>query len=184
MTLSTLISGAGKVEYDAMPYISLTFTGNNTYTGVTLITSGILKIGDSYGGSISGSSSVELASNSAKLDMSFANQTIKGLNSTFSGAEVILGTRTLTIGVAGQGGGTFAGIFTGTGGNVTKTGSATFTMSNTANTATGAFTHNEGIVKLSGNWHSNSQRSTTIVDSRHRQCNSTKPTPLFRIPLV
>jgi len=137
---------------------TLTLNVAQTYTGATYIDAGTLTLGTN--GSIATSSGVTLRSNTAKFTVSSANKVIKSLSTSstaYTGAEVILGTRVLTIGTSAttsDGGGSFAGIFSGTTGGVTKTGTATFTMSGT-HTITGAFTQNAGTVNLSGRWPGN-----------------------------
>jgi len=154
-TYEGVISGTGNVSIDGSSSSLgiLTLSGVNTYTGVTHISSKL-----ALTGSIEKSSEVKFMSNNGKLDISAGNKKIQSLASgsvttpipfNFTG-EVVLGERTLTIGTAGQdnGGGSFRGTFSGNG-SVTKTGTATFTMSG-ASTAIGTFTHSQGRVKLNG----------------------------------
>jgi len=151
-TYSGVISGAGNI---AIYYGKVTLTAVNTYAGNTHIyDGGMLALG--AGGSIENSSTVELITDAAKFDISAGNKKIKSLYAYDDDAEVILGSSTLTIGTAGQndGGGNFSlGKFTGTGG-VTKTGTATFTMS-AQHGATGTFTHSGGTLNFSGKWSGN-----------------------------
>ncbi len=166
-TYSGVISGTGYISQ----YCSgtLTLNGVNTYSGVTEIYRGTVVLG--AGGSIENSSSVNFVGiEQGKFDITSSNKKIKGLNSNeespnAENAEVILGTSTLTIGTDGQndGGGTFKGIFTGSG-NITKTGTDKFVMSGN-NTATGLFSHNNGTVEISSKWMGNySQAPNTCLN--------------------
>ena len=158
-TYSGSISGTGDV---CVMGSSQTFSGIHTYSGETRL-SGNSTLILTATGSIENSSVVLEARSflTTKFDISAGNKTIKGLRTTdfvsSSNSGVILGSSTLTIGTTGQndGGGTYHGIFTGTGG-VTKTGTAIFRMStNPNNTATGIFTHSEGTVFLNNKWVGN-----------------------------
>ncbi|MCL2511775.1 MAG: autotransporter-associated beta strand repeat-containing protein, partial [Bacteroidales bacterium] len=142
-TYSGQISGTGGGVYVG----AQTFNGVNTYTCETVIR-GPFTLGTS--GSIANSVAVNLTTATAKLNISAGDKKIKALNSTFATAEVILGTRTLIIGSNGQsdGGGTFAGIFSGTG-NIYKYGTGIFTMSGN-NTTTGYLYMHEGTVVMNG----------------------------------
>ena len=76
-TYAGVISGSGKLYKWSSGRLIL--TGTNTYQGATIIDAGTLQIGNGSGGSISSSSVVNLGSNTAILDVSKGNQTIKGL---------------------------------------------------------------------------------------------------------
>jgi autotransporter-associated beta strand protein len=186
-----VISGSGGLIKSGVTANGTTCTlmlgGKNTYTGATTVKAGTLVLASS--GSIEKSKEVNLGSETyglrvpipgvglsytfGKLDISAANKMLQSLNATVvrlkgssvsSSAEVLLGNKTLYLGTAAgsnDGGGDFAGKFSGTNGNVTKTGTATFTMSG-KNTATGIFTQESGRVKLSGStWAGNYTQSTT-----------------------
>jgi len=134
-TYSGVISGAGEVcKYRSG---TTTLNGVNTYTGATYITMGTLALGSS--GTIATSSSVYVQDNTAKFDITAGNKTIKNLNGSYANAEVVLGTRTLSIGIAGEanGGGTYAGKFTGnaaaTSNAIDKLGTAVLSLSGTSN---------------------------------------------------
>jgi len=151
-TYSGVISGAGIITKYYLG--TFTLTAVHTFTSKIQINNGILALGASA--SIETASAVVFDnSNIAKFDISAGNKTIKELEGN-SNSEVILGTRTLTLGTLGQndGGGNYGGKFSGTGG-VTKAGTATFTTSGISNTASGTFLHNSGTVKMSGNWAGN-----------------------------
>ena len=158
---STNCSFAGKITGTG----GITKTGNASLTldgancGTITVNGGTLFLSGS-----SSISSVVNLSNTAKLDISAGNKTIGGLNATSSAssAEVILGSSTLTVS-----NGSYYGKFIGTGG-VTKNGTASFTMYNTGNTATGTFTHNQGTVTLNackwaGNFTTNTGVTLTII---------------------
>ena len=164
-TYKGVISGTGSVQQGIYSHDAgtLTLDGVNTYTGETYIYS---PLSLSAKGSIEKSSQVTLLDVGAKFNIAAGNKKIKALVSDDSDNQVVLGSSTLTIGTAGQndGNGEFLGKFTGTGGNVTKTGTATFTMSG-ANTATGTFTHSQGTVNFSGSWAGkyNKEANTTLT---------------------
>ena len=168
-TYSGVISGTGDVKISSSAILgsSVTLGGVNTYTGATYI-DGRLVLG--AGGSIEKSSGVTFTGSFGRLDISAGNKKIKALTSGFSlqlfyNGTVELGTRTLTIGTAGQddGGGSFRGVFSGTG-NVTKTGTESFSMRGVS-TATGTFNHSQGTVTLYGTWAGdyNKAANTTLT---------------------
>ena len=144
-----VISGTGSVITDRGGTITL--NGVNTYTGETTINrNGSLVLGSS--GSIEGSSSVKLSGgDGVKFDISAGDKKIKNLSGVTS-SQVILGSRTLTIGTSGQndGGGDYSGGISGTGG-ITKTGADNLTLSG-ANTATGALTLKQGKLTIANGW--------------------------------
>ena len=131
---------------------ALTFNAANIYDCDTQITAGTLTLG-TYG--TIENSNVNLIGENTKFDISAGNKKIRALQSETATTEVILGANTLTLGTAGQssGGGTFRGYFSGSGGSVTKNGTATFIMQGD-HTATGFFTQNQGGVYLK-NWAGN-----------------------------
>ena len=155
-----IISGTGWVDVDGV----LTLTGVNTYTGDTYIYQTLL-LGTN--GTIAASNKVKLMNNTSKFDIQAGNKTIKGLECSEINAELILGTRTLTIDNTTAY--TFAGKISGTGG-VTKSGSGSFTITNTGNTASGTFAHSAGTVVLNGcKWAGNYAKASgtilTITDN-------------------
>jgi autotransporter-associated beta strand protein len=150
---SGVISGAGGiVKYGTQ---TLTLNNSNTYTGSTTIHTGTLKLGGP-GGKIETSSDVRLGAGSANvaiLDISSAPKTILKLNTIYfiNTPEVILGSNFLTIGASNtsvDGGGTFAGKITGTGG-IIKRGTQTLTL-NANNPYSGATTINAGTLEIAG----------------------------------
>ena len=131
-TFSGVISGAGGLI--KLGTGNLTLTNENTYTGNTYIKAGKLTLGAS--GKIEKSSNVSIWTGT-KFDITTAPKKIKNI---YGGGEVILGTRSLTIGTEGQadGGGNFEGKITGNAfsgyvalvkrgtGTLTLTGSSTY----------------------------------------------------------
>ncbi|MDR2513190.1 MAG: autotransporter-associated beta strand repeat-containing protein [Puniceicoccales bacterium] len=107
---------------------TLTLSGANTYTGATTVNTGILALGGA--GSIASSTGLTLAANTG-FDISgiTSSATIKAFTGD-NGSTLVLGSKALTIGSAGQanGNGTFAGSITGSGA-LAKTGTGTLVLS-------------------------------------------------------
>ncbi|MDR1973587.1 MAG: autotransporter-associated beta strand repeat-containing protein [Bacteroidales bacterium] len=133
-TYSGVISGTGNLYKQGTN--KLTLNGANTYTGTTNISAGTLALG--VNGTIVQSSGVTLNSATAKFDISASSKRIKSLSGGYADAEVILGTRALTIGYSGEadGGGTYAGKILGTAAATSnalyKYGTATLTLTGTS----------------------------------------------------
>jgi len=146
-TFSKVISGEGSVVIDVGTASGRTFTlsNANTYTGTTTIESGKLIL--STYGSIASSSSVVLNSNTAKFETGADSKTIKGLNSTYSNAEIIYAGSGLTINNADDC--NYMGKFTpySNGNNLTKTGAGTFTIIGNG-TVPGSLRNNGGTLVL------------------------------------
>ena len=166
-TYSGVISGTGNLDCSGGTII---FSNTNTYTGFTCINGGTLKLSET--GSIE-NSNIIFNHNTAKFDISAGNKKIKCLNSEepdHIDAEVVLGTKTLTIGNMGENNGPsfFVGKFSGNGGSVIKQGTGTLTLTNNASTANGIFTVNEGLLRMSkanwaGNFVKNSNANLEII---------------------
>jgi len=157
-TYSKIISGNCEVWKEGAG--KATLNGVNTYKGPTAINEGTLALGAN--GKIENSDYVSFNDNT-KFDISAGDKKIKGIWGLPTSTEVILGGKTLTIGTTGvnEGDDSYYGKFTGTGGGVTKLGTNTLTLNNTANTATGTFSHNEGLLKMTGKWAGNFTKSTS-----------------------
>ena len=138
-TYAGVISGEGNVGNYYRPTGILTLSGANTYSGITSIHSSL-----ALTGTIANSSHVYLNGSTIKLDVSSGDKKIKALIAG-NGAEVILGSKTLTVES-----GDFSGKFSGIGG-VIKNGSGTLTLTGTQS-ATGLFSIEGGKVDLSGSW--------------------------------
>jgi len=156
-------------------------SGTISHTGETGINRGSLILSAST--NLESSSGVTFTGNNAKLDVSSGDKTIKNLNSgTFTSTEVILGTRTLTIGsyeTSNDGGGIFSGIITGTNGNLIKNGMLTLHLWG-ENTYSGTSTVNGGAIRV-GNYSTGALAShvvlndnTYIVFDRSNTYNFTK----------
>ena len=161
------ISGTGGITKTGSATFSLGAT--NTYEGATTVQAGTLSL--NYGlnnGTIENSSGLTL-NGFAVLDISAgtntANKTIRALNGGADTKILLSNRRRLIIGTLGgsNGGGSFSGVFSGTGGSVTKRGTATFTMSNNGNSATGLFDCLQGTTILSGNWAGNFDKSASAT---------------------
>jgi len=152
-TYSGVISGTGTVCSE-MSSSAITFTKEQTYTGITLVRGGLIL---SETASIENSSEVQFNDNFGTFEISSGNKKINSLRTTgnFPNTSIVLGSGVLTIGNAGQadGGGNFSGIISGTGG-ITKTGSANLTLSG-QNSATGTLTVQQGKITLASKWQGN-----------------------------
>jgi autotransporter-associated beta strand protein len=133
-TYSGVISGAGYVYYNSAG--KTTLNGANTYTGISRVLYSTLTLG--AGGSIAQSSEVLLNNDNSKFDISAGNKSINRLNSSSANAEVILGSRQLTVAE-----GTYAGKITGTGSLVKNTSNVL--------TLTGAYSYT-GTTAVTGGW--------------------------------
>ena len=160
-TYGNIISGPGDVGIYGTG--AVTFNSPQTYTGLTDVTSTLI-LGSN--GSIATSSYLFL---SGTFDISAGDKTVKGLQGeSWDVGHVILGSKTLTIGTAGQndGIGIYSGLFSGAGGSVTKTGTGTFTLETPINnSATGTFTCSQGTVVFGSNWNGNfvKQAASTLT---------------------
>ena len=118
-----------------------TLSGNNSFTGVVNVNSGMLKLGSSVA---LGASSNSLAISGGTLDVAGNSPTIGNLSGT--GGAIALGGGTLSVG-AGSGSSTFGGTITGAGG-LTKIGGNSLTLAGT-NTYNGPTTVNGGNLAYS-----------------------------------
>ncbi|MFH1982930.1 MAG: autotransporter-associated beta strand repeat-containing protein [Pseudomonadota bacterium] len=139
-----VVSGTGGLTKQGAG--TFTLSGANTYTGLTTVNAGTLRL--SGGAAIADTGAVSIANAAtAVLDLNNAAETIGSLaGGGGSGGAVTLGSGTLTTGDGSNT--TFAGIISGTGG-LTKQGGGIFTLSG-ANTHSGATTINAGTLQLSG----------------------------------
>ena len=154
-----VISGPGEVRKIGAGTTYLTGV-NYYYTGITQIFAGLLVVN-----SIESSSEVIL-NNDAKLEfMTGTDKKIKALRSNSATTEVILGSRTLTIGTSGDndGGGIFNGVISGGGGSIVKRGSGTLTLTGN-NTYQGATTIHEGSIAIGSNTTTGSIQSSSIIN--------------------
>lgn len=134
--ISLTKSGPGKLTLEG---------GNIVYTGLTTIGDGTLALG--AGASLPDGNAVVLSGATSSFDISAitaASDKIGSLN-TVAGSTVNLGAKNLEFGDATNG--TAAGIFTGTDGSITKTGSGVQTISGN-NTYTGSTNLNGGTLLL------------------------------------
>ncbi len=137
-TFAGVVSGTGSLTKDGAG--TLTLDGAHTYTGITLIDNGTLKIGPA--GSLASSAGVGLAAGTT-LDLSGSGDQSLGLLNG-AGGTVDLGPNTLTL--TGTGNGSYAGTIIGSGALV-KDGASTQTLSGT-NLYSGGTTVNDGALIL------------------------------------
>ncbi|MGJ7901783.1 autotransporter-associated beta strand repeat-containing protein [Lysobacter sp. 1R34A] len=136
--LAGVVSGGGNLRSAGAG--TWVLTGANTYTGSTIVDSGVLRAGSA--GAFGASTSFVV--NGGTLDMNGFDKTLPNL--TGSGGTVALGSAILTLQGASGGTGTYAGSITGNGG-LTKLGASTQTLTG-ASTYTGDTTIGGGILAL------------------------------------
>ncbi len=126
---------------------TLTLTAVNTYTGATTITNGTVAL--SGAGSLADTSPVNITGGSGTFDISAISASGETIGSIagVAGSQAVLGAKNLTAG--GSADTTMAGVISGTGGSLTKTGSGKLTLT-AANTYTSDTTVAAGTLALSG----------------------------------
>ena len=141
-TYSGAVSGTGSLGKSGAA--TLTLTGNNTYTGGTTVSAGILAL--SGAGAIS-SSALNLSASGAGLSISgtTSGATLASLAGV-AGSTVTLGSKSLTVGDSSST--TFAGVISGTGG-LTKNGAGVLTLSG-SNSYSGSTLVSGGTLALNG----------------------------------
>jgi len=137
ITISGQVTGNGSLTKNNT--FTLTLSGNNTYTGTTIISVGTLSL--SGGRAIADISSVSVSSG-AVLNLS-ASETV---GSIAGAGNITLGANTLTSG-GDNSSTTLTGVISGAGGGLTKNGTGTLVvpMSSTYN---GTTTVNGGILRI------------------------------------
>ena len=156
VTIADVISGGFSLSKAGAG--TLVLGGNNTYSGGTTVTAGLLQLNSS---SALGSSSGSLTVNGGIVDLNGQNTSVGNLtgsggtiwnNGPNSGSSTV----TLTIGNGNTGGGNYAGVIQDNNGASTgkvalvKTGTGTITLSGT-NTYTGLTTVTGGKLFINGN---------------------------------
>ena len=133
-----IIAGSGALSKGLGGTLEL--SGANSYTGLTTVSAGTLRLAG--GAAIADSGAVNLSTSGATLRL-LANETIGSLTGIAGTSVILQNNSTLTTGDANNT--TFAGVMSGTGGNLSKQGAGTFTLSG-LNTYTGLTTVNQGIL--------------------------------------
>ena len=136
--ISGVISGTGNLR--SAGNATWTLTGANTYTGNTIVDSGILRAGTATAFGASTTAQV----NGGTLDLNDFDKTFTTVTGT--GGTIDLGSAMLTVQAAAGTTASYAGNITGTGG-LTKLGASTQTLTG-ANTYTGATTIGGGVLAL------------------------------------
>ena len=160
----------------ASTILTLAGTNANTYTGATTINFGEIDLNKTAGvnaiagnvtiGDISSTDTLKLLASDQIIDtadvtlsgasagtdvptfnLNGFSETIDALISNNPRASVALGSGTLTVGANGETSATFAGVISGTGGSLTKTGAGTQILSG-ANTYTGATSITGGVLNI------------------------------------
>ncbi len=142
LTLSGAVSGSGALTKVGAG--TLTLSGTNTYTSATNVNAGNLIL--SGGSAIANTGAVVLADVSGANLQINASETIGSLaGGGITGGNVNLQGNTLTTGDASST--TFAGVISGSGGSVIKTGAGTLTFTR-ANTYSGKTTIANGTLSI------------------------------------
>lgn len=138
MTYAGIIAGSGALGKGLGGTLEL--SGANSYTGLTTVSDGTLRL--TGGAAIADTGAVDLNSSGAVLRL-LADETIGSLTGIAGTSVIFQNNSTLTTGDAGDT--TFAGVMSGPGGNLSKQGAGTFTLSG-LNTYTGLTTVNQGTL--------------------------------------
>lgn len=136
---SGTISGDGSFTLTGAPGGGLTLTSAQSYTGVTTINAGTLRMG--VANALTASAGLQLIAGT--WDLNGYDQTVKGLAGN-PGTDVTLGSASLTVDNAGNT--AFWGSISGAGG-LTKTGPGIFEL-NGANTYSGATNVASGFMRI------------------------------------
>ena len=141
---------------------TLTLTGANTYTGATTITNGTVAL--SGDGSLADTSPVNITGSTGTFDISAINASSETIGSIagVAGSKVVLGAKNLTAG--GSADTTMAGVISGNGGSLTKTGSGKLTLT-AANTYTSDTTIAGGTLALSAAGSLATSTAVSLTDS-------------------
>ncbi|NVN03940.1 MULTISPECIES: beta strand repeat-containing protein, partial [Asaia] len=124
ITIGQIIDGTGWIEQAGVGYT--TFSGNNTYTGMTRISQGTLAL--SGDGSISASSGVH---NNSVFDVSGTTSTTPSIQALDGSGSTVLGNNTLVLTNANSGfGNVYSGVMSGAGGLTINGGTQTLTGNN------------------------------------------------------
>ncbi|MFA6564785.1 MAG: autotransporter-associated beta strand repeat-containing protein, partial [Verrucomicrobiia bacterium] len=158
---------------------TLTLSGANSYTGPTTVGEGTLAL--SGAGALADTSAVNVTGGTAVFDISgitASSETIGSLAGV-SGSSAVLGGKNLTAGDDNTST-TFAGVISGTGGSLTKTGTGTLTLT-AANTYTGATDIKVGGMTLSGAGQINFSSDITIYTGSTLTLNNGAAVSIDRI---
>ena len=137
LTISGNIDGAQSLTKVGAGLLVL--SGNNTWTGATIVSAGMLRLGAASGAP----TGTVLTVNGGTFDLNGFSKTVNTLSGT--GGAIALGAGALTVNQLAAG--TYAGVISGTG-SLTKSGAGTLTLTG-ANTYSGGTTVSVGT--LAGN---------------------------------
>ena len=145
-TVAAVISGDGG-SLTKQGSGTMTLTAASTYTGATTISAGTVAL--SADGSLADASDVNITGATGTFDISAINADSETIGSIagVAGSKAVLGSKNLKAG--GSADTTMAGVISGNGGSLTKTGSGKLTLT-AANTYTSDTTIDAGTLALSG----------------------------------
>lgn len=149
-TISGVISGAGALAKDDEGTLYL--SGNNLYTGKTMLHHGTIRIGATNALPTGTAVTFDAPNPTATLDLNGRSVTVGELSSDIAkgGTGIVaLNGGSLTTGGAAASSSTYAGVFTGTG-NVTKLGTSVWNLTGNHADYSGTFLLQRGVVYLYG----------------------------------
>ncbi len=150
---------------------NLVLTGVNTYTGATNISAGTLSLSGS--GALSSSTAINTSASGATFNISgiTAGSTTVGSIAGVSGSSIVLGSKNLNTG-SDNTSTSYAGVISGSGGSLTKSGNGTLVLTGT-NTYTGGTTLAGGNLTISSDANlGGASGGITFANSSTLQINS------------
>lgn len=159
-----------------------TLSGNNSYSGATTVTKGVLKAGianNAFGANSAVTLSNSISASDAILDLNNFNQSVGSIYCSNNGT-ISLGTGNLTFGTNNTTTSSFTGIITGSG-NIIKVGTGSAKLSG-ASTFTGTTTISAGTLNIGSNAPANSpgalgnSDADIILGDANTAINNSSPT--------
>lgn len=153
-TFSGVIGGTGtdhnNLSFSKAGTATLTLTGNNTYTGATTVTNGVLQVGNAGTTGTLGTGAVSIAA---------AGMVVFDRSNAYAAANAI--TNAGNVKIQGAGTTTLSGVISGAG-SLTQSGSGTAVLAG-ANIYTGSTTVNDGTLQLNFSTENNRKLSDSAA---------------------